>query len=369
MKNNISRKIIHVDMDAFFAAVEIRDHPEYKGKPLIVGGSPNSRGVVSTCSYEARKYGIHSAMPSAKAYKLCPQAIFVHGRFDAYREASDQIRKIFFEYTDLVQPVSIDEAYLDVTSNKKNIRSATHIAREIKQKIFEKTKLTASAGVSYNKFLAKIGSDMDKPDGLVVIPPEKAAEILENLPIRKFHGIGKAGEKNMKKIGIKTGADLKKWSLKDLIKHFGKMGSHYYYIVRGIDNSEVTTDRIRKSLGTERTFVEDLNDKVKLLEFLEKSADKISSKMKKEKFRARTLTLKIKFANFDVITKSKTLTSGFDDFQIIRNYAQELLLENFNERRKIRLLGISVSNLVWENNKKNEQITLPFYHSSPMLVE
>ncbi|MCK4825893.1 DNA polymerase IV, partial [bacterium] len=308
-------------------------------------------------------------LSSAKAFKLCPNAIFVRGRFDAYREASEQVRKIFLEYTDLVQPVSIDEAYLDVTSNKKNIKSATQIAREIRQKIFETTKLTASAGVSYNKFLSKIGSDMDKPDGLVVIPPDKAAEILENLPIRKFHGIGKAGEKNMKKIGIKNGADLKKWSLKDLIKHFGKMGSHYYYIVRGIDNSEVTTDRIRKSLGNERTFAEDINDKDKLIEFLEKSADKISQKMKKDKFHARTLTLKIKYANFDVITKSKTLLSGFNDLQIIRNYSRELLLENFNEKRKIRLLGISVSNLVWENDKKNEQIILSFYHSTPILLE
>ena len=356
-------------MDAFFAAVEIRDHPEYKGKPLIVGGSPNSRGVVSTCSYEARKYGIHSAMSSAKAYKLCPHAIFVHGRFDAYREASEQIRKIFYEYTDLVEPVSIDEAYLDVTSNKKNISSATQIAREIRQKIFKKTKLTASAGVSYNKFLAKIASDMDKPDGLVVIPPEKAAEILENLPIRKFHGIGKAGENNMKKIGIKTGSDLKKWSLKDLIKHFGKMGSHYHYIVRGIDNSKVKTEWTRKSLGSERTFAEDISDQNKLIEFLEKSADKISQKMKNEKFQARTLTLKIKYANFDVITKSKTLNSEFNDYNIIRNYAQELLLENFNEKRKIRLLGISVSNLVWENDKKSKQMILPFYHFTPILLE
>jgi len=355
------RKIIHIDMDAFFAAVEARDNPEYRGKPLIVGGSPERRGVVSTCSYEARKYGIHSAMPSALAIRLCPHAIFVPGRYDVYKEISLQIRSIFHEYTDLVEPVSIDEAYLDVTENKKNISSATQIAKEIKRRIFAETQLTASAGVSYNKFLAKIASDMKKPNGLVVIPPEKAVAILENLPIGKFHGIGKATEEKMLRFGIKTGADLKKWSLKDLLKHFGKLGSHYYYIVRGIDNSKVTVHRVRKSLGNERTFAEDTNDKETLLEFLFSVSKKIAERMKKQKFKARTVTLKIKYENFDVITKSKTIKDGFGETTFIFQTVKELLLENFSSRRKIRLLGISVSNLIWEDNKVDEQIIFDFY--------
>ncbi|MCK4979166.1 MAG: DNA polymerase IV, partial [Candidatus Delongbacteria bacterium] len=227
------RKIIHVDMDAFFAAVYVRDHPEVKGKPVICGGPANSRGVVSTCNYEARKYGVHSAMPSFKAHKLCPNGIFVKPEFDAIREASEIAREIFYEYSDLVEPVSIDEAYIDVTENKQNIASATQIAIEMRRKIFNKTRLTASAGVSYNKFLAKIASDMNKPDGLMVVTPLKARQVLENLPIGKFHGIGKVSEKKMNMLGIKTGKDLKERTLKELMKHFGKVGSYYYNIVRG----------------------------------------------------------------------------------------------------------------------------------------
>ena len=356
------RKIIHIDMDAFFAAVEMRDHPEYRGKPLIVGGSPDKRGVVSTCSYEARKFGIHSAMASALAVKLCPQAIFVRGRYEVYSEISQQLRRIFYEYSDLVEPVSIDEAYLDVTVNKKNITSATQIAREIKQRIFAETQLTASAGVSYNKFLAKIASEMDKPDGLFVIPPEKASKILENLPIGKFHGIGKATEKRMLQFGIQTGADLKKWTLKDLLKHFGKIGSHYYYIVRGIDNSEVTPHRIRKSLGSERTFEKDSNDKEKLLNFLQSLSLKIAGKMREKKFKAKTITLKIKYDNFELVTKSKTFQETFDEADFMYGIVKNLLLENFFETRKIRLLGISVSNLIWENKKvKDPQIFFEFF--------
>jgi len=349
-------------MDAFFAAVEMRDHPEYRGKPLIVGGSPDKRGVVSTCSYEARKFGIHSAMASALAIKLCPQAIFVRGKYEVYREISFQLRRIFYEYSDLVEPVSIDEAYLDVTVNKKNIASATQIAREIKTKIFLETQLTASAGVSYNKFLAKIASEINKPDGLFVIPPEKATEILEKLPIGKFHGIGKATEKRMLQFGIQTGADLKKWTLKDLLKHFGKIGSHYYYIVRGIDNSEVTPHRIRKSLGSERTFEKDSNDKEKLLKFLQSLSKKIAGKMREKKFKAKTITLKIKYENFELVTKSKTIQGAFDEAVFMYGIVKNLLLENFSETRKIRLLGISVSNLIWENNKEKEsQIIFEFF--------
>ncbi len=234
-RHNPVRKIIHVDMDAFFASVEQRDFPEYRNKPLVVGGSPQGRGVVAAASYEARKFGIHSAMPASRAVKLCPAAIFVKPRFDVYRAISNQIREIFFEYTDLVEPLSLDEAYLDVTQNHKNNPSATLIAREIKKKINAKTGLTASAGVSGNKFLAKIASDLDKPDGLSIITPEEAEPFIEKLEIGKFYGVGKATQKKMELLGIRTGADLKKWDEVDLVKQFGKSGHHYYRIVRGID--------------------------------------------------------------------------------------------------------------------------------------
>jgi len=355
------RKIIHVDMDAFFAAVYIRDHPEVKGKPVICGGPANSRGVVSTCSYEARKYGIHSAMPSFQAHKLCPHGIFVRPDFDAIREASQHVREIFHEYTALVEPVSIDEAYLDVTENKKNIAIATRIAEEIRQKICEKTGLTASAGVSYNKFLAKIGSDLDKPDGLVVIPPSKAKKILESLPIGKFHGIGKASEKRMVSLGILNGKDLKQRSLQELIKHFGKVGNFYYNIVRGIDTREVTIHRVRKSLGCERTFSKDISDVEEMLEVLKRISAKISLKMKEKKFKAKTLTVKIKYANFDVVSRSKTMTEAFEKSEIMLHLGRELLLKTLGPDCRIRLLGLSVSNLEWENNNRSIQQMLEFY--------
>jgi len=355
-------------MDAFFAAVEIRDNPEYKGKPVIVGGKPNSRGVVSTCSYEARKYGIHSAMPSFIAYKLCPQAIFVRGRFDAYREASEQVKKIFYEYSDLVEPVSIDEAYIDVTENKKNITSATQIAIEIRSKIFNKTRLTASAGVSYNKFLAKIASDMNKPDGLMVVTPLKARQVLEELPIGKFHGIGKASEKKMNLLGIRTGKDLKERTLQELMKHFGKIGSYYYNIVRGIDDREVKTERIRKSLGHERTFAKDISDVNKMVEILYKLGKKISKQMQEKKFKAKTLTLKIKYANFDLVSRGRTLDVPFDEDKIINHLGRKLLLETLGPKCKIRLLGLSVSNLVWSNDESNKQQILPFFEEAELVI-
>ena len=356
-----TRKIIHVDMDAFFAAVEIRDNPEYRGKPIIVGGKPDSRGVVSTCSYEARKYGIHSAMPSFMAYKLCPHAIFVRSRFDAYREASEQVKEIFYEYSDLVEPVSIDEAYIDVTENKKDIASATQIAIEIRRNIFNKTRLTASAGVSYNKFLAKIASDMNKPDGLMVVTPLKARQVLEKLPIGKFHGIGKASEKKMIMLGIRTGKDLKECTLQELMKHFGKVGSYYYNIVRGIDDREVITERIRKSLGHERTFAKDISDVNKMVEILTKLSEKISKQMQEKKFKAKTLTLKIKYANFDLVSRSKTLDISFNKEDIISHLGRKMLLETLGHKCKIRLLGLSVSNLEWEDDRNDKQEILTFY--------
>jgi len=252
------RKIIHVDMDAFFASVEQRDQPEYQGQPLIVGGQPNSRGVVAACSYEARKFGIHSAMPSSRAYRLCPKAIFVKPRFEAYRAVSNQIREIFWRYASQVEPLSLDEAYLDVSYTEAFDGSATRIAQAIKADILSTTKLNASAGVSYNKFLAKIASDMDKPNGLYVIKPEQGMDFVANLPVGQFHGIGPATEAKMQKLGIHTGADLRNKSLAQLVERFGKSGQYYYNIARAIDERPVRSQRVRKSLGKETTFAEDV---------------------------------------------------------------------------------------------------------------
>ncbi len=352
------RKIIHIDMDAFFAAVEVRDNPQYRGKPLIVGGDPNSRGVVATCSYEARKYGIHSAMASAVAYRLCPHAIFVHGRYEVYSQISKQIKSIFDEYSHLVEPVSIDEAYLDVTYNKKGMKSATLIAKDIKQRIFQETGLTASAGVSYNMFLAKIASDMDKPDGLVVIPPDKAKQVLEELPIGKFYGIGKVTEKKMQMLGIHTGKDLKEQTLEELIRHFGKAGKYYYYIVRGIDKREITTERDIKSIGNENTFAKDIDDMQEMKEYLSKCAAKIEERLRKHNVAGRTITLKIKYPDFYQATRSRTLQNSTQEKEVIITTVYSLLEETLVKKCSVRLLGISISNL--ENDKINlpHQLTL-----------
>ena len=264
----LQRKIIHIDMDAFFAAVEQRDNPELRGKPVIVGGDPGGRGVVATCSYEARRFGIHSAMSCARAYRLCPQARFVPPRFEAYRTVSLQIREIFHQYTDLVEPLSLDEAFLDVTDNKPAIQSATWVAQEILQKIKQVTGLTASAGVSYNKFLAKIASDMHKPDGLTVVTPEQAKAFIEVLPVRRFHGVGRVTEKRMQTLGILTGADLKKRPQQELDKNFGKAGQYYYQIARGIDLRPVLPNRVRKSIGKETTLSEDIADRGQIMTIL-----------------------------------------------------------------------------------------------------
>lgn len=348
-------------MDAFFAAVEQRDHPEYRGKAIAVGGLPGSRGVVATCSYEARKFGVHSAMSSNLAIRLCPHLIFVRGNFAAYREASEIIRGIFYEYTDLVEPVSIDEAYLDVTSNKMNNPSATRIAAEIRQRIKSDTGLTASAGISYCKFLAKIASDLEKPDGLVVITPDKALEVLHKLPIGKFHGIGKATEERMKQLGINTGADLSQWQLPSLIKHFGKAGQYYYKIIRGIDERPIVTGSIRKSISMERTFSADINDPAVLKEYLGTIAENLADKMKEKKFRAQTLTVKIKYDNFEIVQRSCSAKRAFDEKDIICSQAQCLLEEFFDQTRSARLIGIGLSNLVWRDETIPKQLTLPFY--------
>lgn len=345
-------------MDAFYAAVEERDNPSLVGKPVVVGGSPNSRGVVSTANYEARKYGVHSAMPCSQAARLCPHAIFVKGRFDAYKEASEQIREIFFEYTDLVEPLSLDEAYLDVTVNHKGNPSATLIAKEIKEKIKEKTKLTASAGVAYNKFLAKIASDYDKPDGLTLVKPEKALEFIEQLPIKKFFGVGKATQKKMKSLGIQTGKDLKEWTEIDLVKAFGKAGRHYYKIVRGIDNREVKPHRVRKSYGKERTFSDDKSDLNWINTFLEELAQSISEGMKKINAAGKTVTLKVRYKNFDTITRSTSFPSYINDADLIIEAVRRLLEETEVGKRQVRLLGITLSNLNLGEDTFFEQLEL-----------
>ncbi|MDR9363876.1 MAG: DNA polymerase IV [Balneolaceae bacterium] len=355
------RKIIHVDMDAFYASVEQRDFPQYRNKPVIVGGSPQGRGVVAAASYEVRKYGVHSAMPAARAVKLCPHAIFVKPRFDVYKEVSEKIREIFFEYTDLVEPLSLDEAYLDVTENHKKIPSATLIADRIKKQIKQQTGLTASAGVAFNKFLAKIASDLDKPDGLSVITPDKAEEFIEQLEIGKFFGVGKATQRKMESLGIRTGADLKEWDEVDLVKQFGKSGHHYYRIVRGIDKRRVKTDRTRKSIGKERTFSEDVSDLEWIREFLTELSEKISQSMEKIGAAGKTITLKVRYADFETVTRSYTLYHYTDDANELAEVAIRLLEETEAGAREVRLLGISVSSLnLRKSGVIGKQLEIPF---------
>jgi DNA polymerase-4 len=352
------RKIIHVDMDAFYAAVEQRDHPELRGKPVVVGGSPSGRGVVATASYEARKYGVHSAMPASQAIRLCPHAVFVKTRFDAYRKVSKQIREIFFDYTDLVEPLSLDEAFLDVTENHKNIPSATLIAKEIKERIQEETQLTASAGVAHNKFLAKVASDMNKPNGLTLITPEKAEAFLEGLDIKKFFGVGKATQKKMHAVGIKTGADLKEWSEIDLVKAFGKSGRFYYQIVRGIDRREVKPHRIRKSYGKERTFSEDIDSMEWILNFMDELAQTIAEGMKKINAAGKTITIKVRYDDFETITRSYSLPHFTNRYRDIIDVVRKLLEETEVGKRPVRLLGITLSNLNLNEKKDWEQLEL-----------
>jgi DNA polymerase-4 len=357
------RKIIHIDMDAFYASVEQRDRPEFKGKPVIVGGDPNSRGVVAACSYEARKFGIHSAMPSVTAYRLCPDAVFIRPRFDVYREVSAQIREIFYEYTGLVEPLSLDEAFLDVTENYKGMPSATLIAREIKRKIYNRTgRLTSSAGVSFNKFLAKVASDMNKPDGITVITPDMAEEFIDSLPIRKFFGVGKVTEEKMLNLGIKTGADLKKYKKEQLIQIFGKSGRYFYDIAHGLDDRPVEPNRIRKSIGKETTFSEDIDDTDQMLEILDNIAVRLESSLIKRDAKGRTITLKVKYFDFQSITRSITIDEPADNAAVIMKHIRPLLSKTEAGKKKIRLIGISISNFDDQepNVGKYHQLPLPF---------
>jgi DNA polymerase IV len=342
---NSPRKIIHIDMDAFFAAVEQRDFPHYRNKPLIVGGSPDSRGVVATCSYEARRFGIHSAMPSAHAYRLCPQAIFVKPRFTVYQETSQEIRKIFTDYTELVEPLSLDEAYLDVSSVSLHSGSATLIAKAIKNAIKTKTELIASAGISYNKFLAKVASDINKPDGLYLIAPEQGPSFVEQLPVSKFHGIGKATASKMYALGIQTGQDLKKLSLEVLQTYFGKSGLDYYNICRGIDNRPVNNHRDIKSVGVETTFQEDIDARQEILQHLQKLLAHALAKALTKQLTARTLTVKIKYHDFVQITRSRTLFKALDTPESLFAVLNALLANTDVGHRRVRLLGVTLSSL------------------------
>lgn len=331
-------------MDAFFASVEQRDHPALRGKPVAVGGS-KARGVVAAASYEARQYGVHSALASRIAAQKCPHLIFVKPRFEVYSAVSRQIRAIFYQYTDLVEPLSLDEAYLDVTENKVNMPSASLIAKEIKARIWAETGLTASAGVSFNKFLAKIASDMNKPDGFTLITPDKAAALVAGLPIEKFHGIGKVTAAKMRQLGIATGADLRERAEEELVRHFGKTGRYYYRIAHGQDDRPVQPHRLRKSIGAERTFDVDLVEEEDLLERLHFLAQEIAQDLHRLETTAKTVTLKLKYFDFTLQTRSKTLGNYLSATDAIFTVARELLRTPALPLFPVRLLGIAVSNL------------------------
>lgn len=333
------RKIIHIDMDAFYASVEQRDHPQYRGRPIAVGYD-GPRGVVATASYEARPFGVRSAISSALARRLCPNLIFVPARFDVYKAVSQQIRAIFHDYTQLVEPLSLDEAFLDVS----HARSATIVAREIKARILAETGLTASAGISVNKMLAKIASDYRKPDGLFTIPPEEIESFVAELPIERFFGIGEVTAQKMHRLGIATGADLREWDEAALVHHFGKAGHSYYGYARGVDQREVMPNRVRKSLGAETTFIEDTDDRQRLLAELNGVREEVWNRMLRHEFRGKTIVLKLKFDNFRQITRSKTLFGPVDSEQTLRTVSEELLAAVDFHGRKIRLIGLTVGN-------------------------
>lgn len=355
------RKIIHIDMDAFYASVEQRDFPELKGKPLVVGGSPEGRGgVVATASYEARAFGIRSAMSSKKAQQLCPYAIFVYPRFAAYKEVSSKIREIFTRYTDLIEPLSLDEAYLDVTEDKLNIGSAITIAEEIRKAIKEELNLTASAGVSINKFVAKIASDMNKPDGLTFIGPSKIEKFMEKLPVEKFHGVGKVTAERMKMQNIRKGADLKKLSEERLTLLFGKSGKFFYNIVRGIDNRPVKADREIKSISSEDTFSYDLDKGNELYEHLLKITQSAFKRINQYQLFGRTITVKIKFTDFKIITRSTSFEQPINNENDALIAARTLIENTDFEGKQVRLLGVGFSNFHETKTRSKEEQRLLF---------
>mgnify|MGYP005991905295 CR=1 FL=1 len=343
------RKIIHVDMDAFYASVEQLDNPELKGKPLAVGGN-EVRGVVSAASYEARKFGVRSAMSGALAKKMCPHLLFVPPRFSRYKEISTRIREIFYEYTDLVEPLSLDEAYLDVTINKKGNPSASLIAEEIRQRIYDELELRASAGISINKFIAKVASDINKPNGQKTINPEEVLSFLEELSVNKFYGVGKVTAAKMNNLGIFKGNDLKKKSQEELTRLFGKSGLHYFHIVRGIHNSEVKPNRIRKSIAAERTFNENISSEIFMIERLDAIADELERRMTNSNTKGKTVTLKIKYSDFTQQTRSKTTQEFMQVKSEFLPVIKELLYQD-KLQNSVRLLGISFSNLDTEKKE------------------
>jgi DNA polymerase IV len=350
------RKIIHIDMDAFYASVEQRDNPELRGNPVAVGGS-RERGVVAAASYEARKFGVRSAMPSVTAKRNCPELIFVKPRFEVYKEVSLQIRAIFAEYTPLIEPLSLDEAYLDVTENLQGITSATKIAEAIRAKIRAETALTASAGVSYNKLLAKLASDHRKPDGLYVITPQRGAEFVESLPVGKFHGVGPATTSKMNSHGIHTGADLRAQPLEFLQREFGKSGTFYYWIARGVDERPVRADRIRKSIGAENTFLEDLREFEAMRDALQPIVDKIWHHCEQTGTRGRTVTLKVKFADFEQITRRHTVSETIASPRDLHQIAVDLLRGLVPLKRRVRLLGVTLSSLNQTGHQATSQMS------------
>jgi DNA polymerase IV len=360
------RKIIHVDLDAFYASVEQRDQPSYRGKPLVVGGSPSQRGAVAAASYEARRYGIYSAMPSRTAYQKCPHLIFVKPRFELYRAISAQIHAIFADYTDLVEPLALDEAYLDVTENKLGIASATLTAQEIKQRIRSETGLTASAGVSVNKFLAKIASGFDKPDGLFLVTPDQAEAFIEKLPIEKFYGVGQVTATKMHDLGIYTGADLKQRTEAELVQQFGKVGYFYYQIARAQDDRAVKPNRIRKSIGVENSYNPDLQSRAAMLTALEELAQILKQRFDGQ-HGGRTLTLKVKYADYQQVTRSKTLLDSIQTLDQVMNLAEELLDSTEVAQRPVRLLGLTLSNLDHDltDSLAYVQLCLPFGAVAP----
>ena len=350
------RKIIHVDMDAFYASVEQRDDPELRGKPVAVGGG--HRGVVMAASYEARKYGVRSAMPAVTAKRRCPELVFVKTRFDVYRAVSQQIRAIFLDYTDLVEPLSLDEAYLDVTEDRHGLGSARAIAEDIRRRIREECQLTASAGVSYCKFIAKLASDHRKPDGLCVITPDKGAEFVASLPVARFHGVGPVTAKKMERLGIHTGADLQEWSLPALQANFGSSADWYWRICRGIDEREVKPDRPYKSVSAERTFDEDLADPERLATELERIAGYAWARIERAEVTGRTVTLKIKFGDFTIITRSKSFAGPVPDLAAFSAAGQALLAGLHPLPKGIRLLGLGLHNLSEEHAEPPVQLGL-----------
>jgi len=358
MSNQIqaTRKIIHIDMDAFFASVEQRDNPELRGKAIAVGGG-GRRGVTTTASYEARKYGVGSAMPGYKVRELCPHIIFVPPRFDAYKAVSIQIREIFARYTDLIEPLSFDEAFLDVTENKINEPIATELAMRIKNEIKEETQLTCSAGVSYCKFIAKIASDLNKPDGITVIKPSQAIVFLEQLEVKKFFGVGKVTARKMESMGIHTGADLKKYSKLELAQHFGKSGRFFYDIVRGIDNRPVESEKVRKSLGIEQTLNADIEEQHEIIEVLDRIIDKFYARLTKADNFGRTITLKLKDKDFKTLSRSKSEESYIVDKEKIREISYQLLEQATGHFDAIRLMGLTASKLQSEE-EEDGQISL-----------